>query len=63
MSFLAKSKGLILWALGEQSHSGSPSTAYGVCKLSGGGSVLGKSRHPLSAFLYLKQIEGVTLYG
>jgi hypothetical protein len=25
--------------------------------------VVGKSRHPLSDFLYLKHIEGVTLYG
>ena len=60
---LAKSKGQILWALGGQSHSGSPSPAYGVWKLSGGGSLVGKSCHPLSALLYLKQLEGVTLYG
>ena len=60
---LAKGKGQILWALGGQSHSGSPSPAYGIWKLSGGGSVVGKSCHPLSALLYLKQVEGVTLYG
>ena len=58
-----KGKGQILWAIGGQSHSGSPSPAYGVWKLSGGGSVVGKSCHPLSALLYLKHIEGVTLYG
>ncbi len=60
---LAKGKGQILWALGGQSHSGSPSPAYGIWKLSGGGSVVGKSCHPLSALLYLKQVEGETLYG
>jgi predicted dehydrogenase len=60
---LAKGKGQILWALGGQSHSGSPSPAYGIWKLSGGGSVVSKSCHPLSALLYLKQVEGETLYG
>ena len=60
---LAKSKGQILWALGDQSHSGSPSSAYGIWKLSGGGSIVGKSCHPLTAILYLKQIEGRTQYG
>ncbi|MEW6663866.1 MAG: Gfo/Idh/MocA family oxidoreductase [Thermodesulfobacteriota bacterium] len=60
---LSKSRGQILWALGDQSHSGSPSPAYGVWRLSGGGSVVGKSCHPLTAILYLKQVEGMTLYG
>ena len=60
---LAKSKGQILWALGDQSHSGSPSPAYGMWKLSGGGSIVGKSCHPLTAILYLKQIEGLTHHG
>jgi predicted dehydrogenase len=60
---LSKSKGQILWALGGQSHSGSPSPAYGIWRLSGGGSVVGKSCHPLTAILYLKQVEGVTLHG
>ena len=60
---LSKSKGQILWALGDQSHSGSPSPAYGIWKLSGGGSMVGKSCHPLTAILYLKQVEGMTLYG
>jgi predicted dehydrogenase len=60
---LSKGKGQILWALGDQSHSGSPSPAYGIWKLSGGGSVVGKSCHPLTAILYLKQVEGVTLHG
>jgi len=60
---LTKSKGQILWALGDQSHSGSPSPAYGIWRLSGGGSVVGKSCHPLSAILYLKEIEGITRHG
>jgi predicted dehydrogenase len=60
---VTKSKGQILWALGDQSHSGSPSPAYGIWKLSGGGSIVGKSCHPLTAILYLKQIEGMTHHG
>jgi len=60
---LAKSKGQILWALGDQSHSGSTSPAYGIWRFSGGGSIVGKSCHPLTAILYLKQVEGMTLYG
>ncbi len=60
---LSRSQGQILWALGGQSHSGSPSPAYGIWRLSGGGSVVGKSCHPLSTILYLKQVEGRTLHG
>ena len=60
---LSKSKGQILWALGDQSHSGSPSPSYGIWRLSGGGSMVGKSCHPLTAILYLKQIEGMTHHG
>lgn len=56
---IAKTKGQILWALGDQSHSGSGSPAYGIWRLSGGGSIVGKSCHPLSAVLYLKQVEGL----
>lgn len=56
---ITKTRGQILWALGGQSHSGSLSPAYGIWRLSGGGSVVGKSCHPLSALLYLKQVEGV----
>lgn len=56
---IAKTKGQIVWALGDQSHSGSPSPAYGIWRLSGGGSIVGKSCHPLSAILYLKQVEGL----
>ena len=60
---IAKTKGQILWALGDQSHSGSLSSAYGIWRLSGGGSMVGKSCHPLSAVLYLKQVEGLTRNG
>jgi len=57
---ITKTKGQILWALGDQSHSGSPSPAYGIWRLSGGGSIVGKSCHPLSSILYLKQVEGIS---
>jgi predicted dehydrogenase len=53
-----KSGGQILWMLGEQSHSGSHSPYYGSWKFSGGGSMIGKGCHPLSAALYLKRAEG-----
>jgi len=50
-------KGQILWMQGEESHSGSHSPAYGVWREAGGGSVVGKGCHPLSAALYLKRVE------
>ena len=55
---LQKSGGQILWMLGEESHSGSHSAYYGIWKFSGGGSMMGKGCHPLSAALYLKRAEG-----
>ena len=60
---VAKSGGQILWMLGEQSHSGSHSPYYGSWKFSGGGSMVGKGCHPLSAALYLKRVEGEARYG
>ena len=60
---LAKSKGQVLWMLGEQSHSGSQSPYYGSWRFSGGGSMMGKACHPLSAALYLKRVEGETRDG
>ncbi len=60
---ITKTKAQILWALGDQSHSGSLSPAYGSWKLSGGGSIVGKSCHPLTAVLYLKQVEGLARNG
>ncbi len=53
----------ILWMHGEESHSGSHSAAYGHWKYSGGGSMIGKGCHPLSAALYFKQVEGTKRYG
>jgi predicted dehydrogenase len=55
---LRASKGQILWIIGEESHSGSHSPAYGIWSKAGGGSIVGKSCHPLTAALYLKQVEG-----
>jgi predicted dehydrogenase len=55
---VAKSGTQILWMMGEQSHSGSHSPYYGKWKFSGGGSMMGKGCHPLSAALYLKRVEG-----
>ncbi|MBG0860481.1 MAG: Gfo/Idh/MocA family oxidoreductase, partial [Bacteroidales bacterium] len=55
---LEKTKAQILWIHAEESHSGSHSLTYGQWKFSGGGSMIGKGCHPLSAALYLKQVEG-----
>ena len=55
---LSKSGGQILWIIGDESHSGSHSPYYGSWKFSGGGSLVGKGCHPLSAALYLKRVEG-----
>jgi len=60
---LEKTKAQILWMHGEESHSGSHSMTYGQWKFSGGGSLIGKGCHPLSAALYLKQVEGKTRNG
>lgn len=54
---LKATQGQILWMQGEESHSGSHSPAYGVWREAGGGSVVGKGCHPLSAALYLKRVE------
>jgi predicted dehydrogenase len=55
---LEKTGAQIIWMHGEQSHSGSHSLAYGQWKYSGGGSMMGKGCHPLSAAIYLKHVEG-----
>ena len=55
---IQKSGAQILRILGEESHSGSHSPYYGQWKFSGGGSLMGKGCHPLSAALYLKRVEG-----
>jgi predicted dehydrogenase len=55
---LEKTKGQILWMHGEEAHSGSHSPTYGIWRYSGGGSIMGKACHPLTAALYLKRVEG-----
>jgi predicted dehydrogenase len=55
---LTKSGAQILWMIGDESHSGSHSPFYGNWKFSGGGSLMGKGCHPLSAALHLKRVEG-----
>jgi len=60
---LVKSGAQILRMLGEQSHSGSHSPYYGSWRFSGGGSMISKGCHPLSAALYLKRVEGETRGG
>ena len=48
----------ILWIHGEEAHSGSHAATYAWWKFSGGGVLIGKGCHPLSAALYLKRVEG-----
>jgi predicted dehydrogenase len=55
---IEKTGAQILWLHGEEAHSGSHSKAYGHWRLTGGGSMIGKGCHPLSAALYLKRVEG-----
>ena len=55
---IEKTGAQILWMLGGESHSGSHSPVYGIWKHAGGGSLVGKGCHPLTACLYLKQVEG-----
>lgn len=60
---LRKTGGQVLRLIGDQSHSGSHSPYYGDWKHSGGGSLIGKACHPLSAALHLKRVEGETRDG
>lgn len=53
-----KTDAQLLWMLGGESHSGSHSPVYGIWRHAGGGSLVGKGCHPLTACLYLKQVEG-----
>jgi len=55
---IEKTDAQVLWMMGGESHSGSHSATYGIWRHSGGGSLVGKGCHPLSAALYLKQVEG-----
>jgi predicted dehydrogenase len=58
-----KTSAQILWMQAEESHSGSHSPTYGIWKASGGGSLMGKGCHPLTAALYLKRVEGAARLG
>jgi len=55
---IEKTGAQILWMHGEEAHSGSHASTYGFWKFSGGGVMIGKGCHPLTAALYLKRIEG-----
>ncbi|MCD6392865.1 MAG: gfo/Idh/MocA family oxidoreductase, partial [Planctomycetes bacterium] len=60
---LAKTGAQILWMHGEEAHSGSHAKTYAYWKFSGGGVMIGKGCHPLSAALYLKRVEGIARNG
>lgn len=60
---IEKTGAQILWIQGQQSHSGSHSKDYGIWRLSGGGSLMGKGAHPLTAAIYLKHAEGIARNG
>jgi len=53
----------ILWIHGEESHSGSHSVDYAFAARCGGGVLIGKGCHPLTAAMYLKRVEGRTRDG
>jgi len=60
---IEKTGAQIIWMHGEESHSGSHSKTYGIWQHSGGGSLMGKGCHPLTAAIYLKHVEGRTRSG
>jgi len=55
---IEKTGAQILWMRGEESHSGSHASYYGYWKYAGGGVMISKGCHPLTAALYLKRVEG-----
>ncbi|MFP4057544.1 MAG: Gfo/Idh/MocA family protein [Candidatus Brocadiia bacterium] len=55
---IEKTGAQILWIHGEEAHSGSHAATYAYWKYSGGGVMIGKGCHPLTAALYLKRVEG-----
>ena len=63
VEIIRKTGAQILWMVAEESHSGSHSPTYGIWQSSGGGSLMGKGTHPLTAVLYLKRIEGIARQG
>ena len=60
---LEKTGGQILWMHGKEAHSGSHSVDYAYAARCGGGVLIGKGCHPLTAALYLKRVEGRTRDG
>ena len=60
---IEKTGAQVLWMYGEEAHSGSHASTYGFWKFSGGGSMIGKGCHPLTAALYLKCVEGTAQSG
>jgi len=60
---LEKTGGQVLWIHGEEAHSGSHSTDYAYAARCGGGVLIGKGCHPLTAALYLKRVEGLARNG
>jgi predicted dehydrogenase len=60
---IEKTGAQVLWIRGEEAHSGSHAATYGYWKHSGGGVMLGKGCHPLTAALYLKRKEGLARDG
>jgi len=60
---IEKTGAQILWMVGEEGHSGSHSPVYGMWRFVGGGSLIGKACHPLTAVLYFKRVEGRTRLG
>jgi len=55
---IEKTGAQVLWMYGEEAHSGSHAETYAFWKFSGGGVMIGKGCHPLTAALYLKRVEG-----
>jgi predicted dehydrogenase len=55
---IEKTGAQVLWIHGEEAHSGSHSKDYAFWCRCGGGVLIGKGCHPLSAALYLKRVEG-----
>jgi predicted dehydrogenase len=55
---IEKTGAQVLWMMGGESHSGSHSPVYGIWRHAGGGSLAGKGCHPLTACLYIKEVEG-----
>jgi predicted dehydrogenase len=60
---IEKTGAQILWIRGEEAHSGSHAATYAFWKFSGGGVMIGKGCHPLTAALYLKRVEGKSRNG